>query len=157
MQTIATPEQDPILIPVDIEQYLDELKANREYITRVTQMADAWLFNYFGLDALIGLLPVVGALYTLGTSVYLFNKSVKFRLGSSKLLWFGSIALADSLVSAVPITGDVLDLFIRVHAWHGNALIAHMDEQILAILKAKKLAEDGQVPDFDSLRKYLFG
>jgi uncharacterized protein DUF4112 len=69
----------------------------------------------FGLDALIGLVPVVGDLITTAISSWLIYEA--HRLGISRFaLWrmMGNVAI-DGLVGAVPLLGDAFDVAFRAN------------------------------------------
>lgn len=69
----------------------------------------------FGLDALIGLVPVAGDAMTLVTG--LFSIGTAIRLGLSPLVILGLIVtlLIDAGVGSIPIFGDAFDFFFRAH------------------------------------------
>jgi len=69
----------------------------------------------FGLDPLLGLVPVVGDLLTLGVSIYTMLEAR--RLGvPARLLWAmaGNVAL-DFIVGEIPIVGDLFDFAFKAH------------------------------------------
>lgn len=74
-----------------------------------------WLGLRFGLDALAGLLPVGGDLAMACPALYIVWKS--HRLGAPRRLvvrMLGNV-LIDIGIGAVPVLGDVADVF-----WRGN-------------------------------------
>jgi Domain of unknown function (DUF4112) len=69
----------------------------------------------FGLDALIGLVPVVGDMITTVISSWLIYEA--HRLGISRFaLWrmMGNVAI-DGLVGSVPLLGDAFDVAFRAN------------------------------------------
>lgn len=146
-----------MILPEDIQQRRAELLADRDEIKSIVQQSDGLILNYFGLDALLGLLPVVGGLYTLSVGFFLYRKSVKYNLGSNTTWLYTGMTLLDAIGGIFPLGGDALDLFFRVHAWHGNALIEHIQGQVQAINDAEARLAQGQFLDIDILRRQLFG
>ena len=68
-----------------------------------------------GLDALLGLLPVVGDLVSAGIGLYLVREAR--ILGASRTLRARMIGnlLADVAIGALPVAGDIADLYFRAH------------------------------------------
>jgi hypothetical protein len=69
----------------------------------------------FGLDGLVGLIPVVGDLFTGGVSVYIILRA--YRLGCSApviMRMILNVAL-ETIVGAVPLLGNFFDFF-----WKSN-------------------------------------
>lgn len=64
----------------------------------------------FGLDGLLGLVPVVGDILSAFISLYLIQRASKLGLSpwtKARMLW--NVAL-DTLVGAIPILGDAFDV-----------------------------------------------
>jgi Domain of unknown function (DUF4112) len=68
-----------------------------------------------GLDALLGVVPVVGDVVSAGIGLYLVAQARE--LGASRRLqarMIGNLVL-DVAIGAVPIAGDIADVFFRAH------------------------------------------
>jgi len=64
----------------------------------------------FGLDGLLGLVPVIGDILSAFISLYLIQRASKLGLSrwiKARMLW--NVAL-DTLVGAIPIVGDAFDV-----------------------------------------------
>jgi len=144
-------------LPDDIHGYKVELMTARESIARIVWFSDGMIGNFVGLDAVVGLIPGVGALYTLGVGSILMRQSLRFNFSQMKTLGFAGVTLIDALFGVVPAGGDLVDLFVRIHAWQGNALLEHIDKQIAVISHAEMLLANGGTPDLRVLRQALFG
>jgi hypothetical protein len=92
----------------------------RERLITLTRLMDG-LFEIpvarrkFGLDAVIGLVPVVGDLVSAGIGAYLVLEARE--LGASRWLqsrMLGNLIL-DFLIGAVPVLGDFFDVLYRAH------------------------------------------
>lgn len=82
-----------------------------------------------GLDALIGLVPVVGDIVTTAISSYILYEAR--RLGASKLTlarMAGNVAI-DGVVGAVPIVGDMFDVTFRANRRNVALLREHLDRK----------------------------
>ena len=69
----------------------------------------------FGVDALIGLVPVVGDMITTAISSWLIYEA--HRLGISRFaLWrmMGNVAI-DGLIGSIPLLGDAFDVVFRAN------------------------------------------
>lgn len=95
-------------------------QAARHRLITLTRLMDG-LFEVplvrrkFGLDALIGLVPVVGDLIPAAIGLYLVFEARE--LGASRWLQARMVGnlLLDFLVGAVPVLGDLFDVLFRAH------------------------------------------
>lgn len=81
----------------------------------------------FGLDTVIGLVPGIGDFITTATSLYIVHEA--YQLGAPAHLivrMLGNVAL-DGVVGAVPIAGDVLDVFWRSNRRNMALLRQHLE------------------------------
>ena len=69
----------------------------------------------FGLDPLIGLVPVAGDLATTVVSFYILSLAIQLRVPRSTLARMALNVGIDSLVGAIPVVGNVFDF-----AWKAN-------------------------------------
>jgi len=82
-----------------------------------------------GLDALIGLVTVVGDIISTAISSYILYEAR--RLGASKLTlarMAGNVAI-DGVVGAIPIVGDVFDVTFRANRRNMAILRAHIERK----------------------------
>ena len=95
-------------------------QAARERLITLTRLMDG-LFEIplvrkkVGLDAMIGVVPVVGDLVSAGIGLYLVFEARE--LGASRWLQARMVGnlLLDFLVGAVPVLGDFFDVLFRAH------------------------------------------
>ena len=82
----------------------------------------------FGLDALIGLVPVAGDVITAAMGLYLVWEAKNLGLPKWKL-WrmIGNVAI-DSAVGAVPIAGDAFDFLFRSNRRNLKIVRGHLDK-----------------------------
>ncbi len=64
----------------------------------------------FGLDPIIGLVPVLGDILPAGVSAYLIWVAYKLGLPREKLLKMALISIADIGIGFVPVLGDFVDI-----------------------------------------------
>lgn len=70
----------------------------------------------FGLDPLIGLIPIVGDAVTAVMSVWLIAEASRFRLPRIVLARMVVNSLVDLVIGAVPIFGDLFDFVSKPNA-----------------------------------------
>ena len=83
----------------------------------------------FGLDALIGLVPVLGDLITTAMSSYLIYEAR--RLGISRLALARMVANVafDGVVGAIPVVGDAFDVAFRANRRNMAILRNELEKQ----------------------------
>jgi hypothetical protein len=83
-----------------------------------------------GLDALIGLVPVLGDLITTAISSYILVEAR--RLGASRLTLARMAAniAVDGVIGAVPIAGDVFDVAFRANRRNVRILRDHLERKM---------------------------
>jgi hypothetical protein len=80
-----------------------------------------------GLDSLIGLVPGLGDVLTLGASVYILRKA--YRWGTPSRIMgrmIGNIAV-DLLFGTIPLLGDIFDARWKANRRNVELLLRHMD------------------------------
>ena len=111
-----------------------EVQAAVARITAIAKLMDS-LFAIpgtrirLGLDALIGLVPVVGDLLSQAVAMYLIWEAK--QLGVSKLTLWRMLAnsLIDTAIGAVPLVGDAFDVAFRANMKNLRLLQRHLEKQ----------------------------
>ena len=82
----------------------------------------------FGADAVLGLIPGIGDAVALGLSGYLILEAR--RLGAPPLLLARMVGhlVVDATVGAVPVAGDIFDVFYKANRRNMALLRRHIDE-----------------------------
>jgi hypothetical protein len=93
---------------------------SRERIARIANLLDtAFVIPgtniRIGLDPLIGLLPVAGDTVTTLLSCYIVFESHRAGLPKSALVRMAANIAIDAVISAVPVLGDIGDVFWRAN------------------------------------------
>ena len=83
-----------------------------------------------GLDALIGLIPVVGDVFTSITALYILREGWKLGVSKTTLMRMMWNLGTDFLLGAVPIVGDVYDVFLKSNLKNVRLLIEHVEREI---------------------------
>ena len=81
----------------------------------------------FGLDPLLGLLPVVGDIGGAALSAYLIYEARRLKLPKSAIArMIGNVAV-EAALGAIPLAGDMFDLFWRANMRNLRILHRHME------------------------------
>lgn len=95
----------------------------------------------FGADTIVGLVPGIGDLVTQGLALYLVHEAWRLGVSSRTLArMIGNVAV-DTVVGAIPLIGDVGDLFFKANSKN----VALLREHILR-LKAERARTIDVVP-----------
>jgi hypothetical protein len=81
-----------------------------------------------GLDAIAGLIPVLGDLITAGMGAYLVWEASNLGLPKWKLWRMAGNVAFDTAVGAVPVAGDLFDFMFRSNTRNLRILRRHLDK-----------------------------
>ena len=81
-----------------------------------------------GLDAIAGLVPVVGDLITAAMGAYIVWEARNLGLPKWKLWRMGANVAFDTAWGAVPVVGDAFDLLFRSNSKNLKILRKHLDK-----------------------------
>lgn len=82
----------------------------------------------FGLDALVGLVPVLGEVLTAAMGTYIVWEARNLGLPKWKLARMGANVLFDTAIGAIPVIGDAADLLFRSNSKNLRILLNHIDK-----------------------------
>jgi hypothetical protein len=80
-----------------------------------------------GLDAMIGLVPVVGDIVTAAMGAYLVWEARNLGLPKWKLWRMGGNVAFDSLLGMIPVAGDLADFLFRSNTRNLRIVKRHLD------------------------------
>lgn len=144
-------------MPSDIASHERKLIESRGHIQNLGKMSDGIFLNAVGLDAILGLIPVLGGVYTTGAGAWMVFLAKRVNAPSSDILILVFLIIADVLMGIFPVFGDIPDAFFRVHGWYSGKFVEHINNQLGLINEAKDNVAQGISVDFDILRHKLFG
>lgn len=81
-----------------------------------------------GLDALIGLVPVLGDIITTAMGAYIVWEARNLGLPKWKLLRMGANVGFDTLLGLVPVVGDAADFMFRSNTANLRIIKKHLDK-----------------------------
>lgn len=123
-------------------QGLSEDAAFRDFvdsIERIARLMDGAVrlpvIGPVGLDAVLGLFPVAGDLVSGGISVLLIAKSLKYGVPHDVIARMLANVLFDVIVGAVPIAGDVADMWFRANIRNVAILREYLESEANDIIE----------------------
>jgi len=81
-----------------------------------------------GLDAVVGLVPVLGDVVTAAMGAYVIWEASNLGLPKWKLWRMAGNVAFDSAVGAIPLAGDVFDLLFRSNTRNLKIVRRHLDK-----------------------------
>jgi len=81
-----------------------------------------------GLDALIGLVPVLGDVMAAALGAYIIWEARNLGLSRWKLARMGMNVLFDTAIGAIPVVGDAADLLFRSNTRNLKIILKHIDK-----------------------------
>ena len=81
-----------------------------------------------GLDAIVGLVPVLGDVVTTAMGAYVVWEARNLGLPKWKLARMGANVLLDTAIGAIPVVGDAADLLFRSNSKNLKILTRHLDK-----------------------------
>jgi hypothetical protein len=81
-----------------------------------------------GLDAIVGLVPVLGDVVTTALGAYVVWEAKNLGLPKWKLARMGANVLLDTAIGAIPVVGDAADLLFRSNSKNLKILMRHLDK-----------------------------
>lgn len=81
-----------------------------------------------GLDAIIGLVPVLGDVVTTALGAYIVWEARNLGLPKWKLARMGANVLLDTAIGAIPLVGDAADILFRSNTKNLKILMRHLDK-----------------------------
>ncbi len=81
-----------------------------------------------GLDALIGLVPVLGDVIAAAMGAYIIWEARNLGMSRWKLARMGLNVLFDTAIGAVPLIGDAADLIFRSNTRNLRIILRHIDK-----------------------------
>jgi Domain of unknown function (DUF4112) len=100
-------------VPTQAELEIDLARARKLARLMDSQFSIAGI--EFGLDAIVGLIPVAGDCLTAAVSLYPIYLARRHNLGRTVQLRMGFNVLMDTLPGLIPVVGDVIDVAYKAN------------------------------------------
>lgn len=109
--------------PLAVRQRVEALEILLERSFRIPGI------NYpVGLDAIVGLVPVLGDLVTTAMGAYLIWEARNLGMPKWKLWRMAGNVAFDTAIGAVPVVGDAADLLFRSNSRNLRIIKRHLDK-----------------------------
>ena len=82
----------------------------------------------FGLDSIIGLVPVIGDLVTAAMGAYMVWEARNLGMSKWQLTRMAANVGIDTAIGAIPLLGDAFDLFWRSNSKNLRIIKRHLDK-----------------------------
>lgn len=82
----------------------------------------------FGLDSIIGLVPVLGDLVTAAMGAYMVWEARNLGMSKWQLIRMTANVGVDTVLGAIPLVGDAFDLFWRSNSKNLRMIRKHLDK-----------------------------
>ena len=109
--------------PVSVRQRIEAMEAILERCI-VLPGSD----RKIGLDAVIGIIPIIGDLFAAVMGSYLIWEAKNLGLPKWKLWRMGGNILVDTAIGAVPLLGDAFDMIFRSNTRNLRIIKKHLDK-----------------------------
>jgi hypothetical protein len=80
----------------------------------------------FGVDSLLGLIPVAGDIATGIAGTYALATAIRLKLHPIAMVHIGWNLLFDTVIGAIPIVGDIFDFFFKSNTKNFKVIEKHM-------------------------------
>ncbi len=109
--------------PAAVRQRIETMEAvlERSFVIPVINRA-------VGLDAIVGLVPVLGDIVTAGMGAYVVWEARNLGLPKWKLLRMAGNIAFDTAIGAVPVAGDLFDFLFRSNSRNLKIVKRHLDK-----------------------------
>ena len=86
----------------------------------------------FGADSVIGLVPGAGDLVTMGISLYMLAEAHRLGIPQPILLKMAGNIAIDTGIGAIPVVGDVFDMFFKSNSKNAKLLVDYIEKNQLS-------------------------
>ena len=81
----------------------------------------------FGLDPILGVLPVGGDLVSAVLALYPILEAYRFGASTPTLAWMLGRVVVDAVVGSIPVLGGVFDAVYKANKWNTKTLERHLE------------------------------
>lgn len=83
----------------------------------------------FGIDSIVGLIPVVGDTLTTAVSVYIYSFAKTAGVPRHKRMQMVWNVFADWLIGLIPVLGDVFDVSFKANSRNMRIIMTYVENQ----------------------------
>ncbi|MEX0624731.1 DUF4112 domain-containing protein [Saccharospirillum sp.] len=83
----------------------------------------------FGVDSIIGLIPVIGDTLSISVSGYIYSFAKRAGVPWHKRMRMVWNIFVDWLIGLIPLAGDIFDIGFKANSKNVRIILAHVDDQ----------------------------
>lgn len=88
----------------------------------------------FGVDSIIGLIPVIGDTLSISVSGYIYSFAKRAGVPWHKRMRMVWNIFVDWLIGLIPLVGDIFDIGFKANSKNVRIILAHVDDQPKAVI-----------------------
>jgi hypothetical protein len=136
-------------LPPDIIAFGHILAETHAEVAEIKRKSDGLVLGLFGYDALIGLIPVIGGVYSAVNGFNLLRHAIRAKCGSGTIFFGIVLVVIDIIIGFSPVYGDIADALFRGHAFFANRILDTTQQKLYAIHAARDAAQSGSLTNGD--------
>jgi len=139
---VANDVADAALLNVRLEngRTVEEELRKLKVLARMLDSQFSVMGMRFGLDSILGLVPVAGDVATGIAGTYSLFTAIRLKLHPLAIAHIGWNLLFDTVIGAIPVLGDVFDVLFKSNTKNFKVIEKHLTR------KAKRHLAKGQAP-----------
>jgi hypothetical protein len=110
---------------------MDKHLKNADFLSKVLDEQFSFLGYKFGLDPLIGLVPVLGDIIPACISIYMIWIGIQLKMPTHKVVRMIGNIIIDILLGIVPVLGDAADFVVKSSKRNFKILNEHVHSNII--------------------------
>lgn len=93
----------------------------------------------FGLDALIGLIPVIGDWIGAAMSIYIISQAASMGVGNATLIRMAINVALENIIDMIPLVGNVFDFYWKANNRNMELLEKHLQNPPRETIKSRMI------------------
>lgn len=93
----------------------------------------------FGLDALIGLIPVIGDWIGAAMSIYIISQAASMGVGNATLIRMAINVALENIIDMIPVVGNVFDFYWKANNRNIELLEKHLQNPPRETIKSRMI------------------
>lgn len=93
----------------------------------------------FGLDALIGLIPVIGDWIGAAMSIYIISQAASMGVGNATLIRMAINVALENIIDMIPLLGNVFDFYWKANNRNMELLEKHLQNPPRETIKSRMI------------------
>ena len=141
MSKDRTPEIQLLNVQLENGRTFEDEMRHLQRFARVLDSRFSLMGMRFGLDSVLGLVPVAGDVATGLAGTYALFTAVRLKLHPIALAHIGWNLLFDTTLGAIPVVGDAFDFFFKSNTKNVRVIEKHLTRKVQRQLKKQALPQ----------------